>query len=52
MKRTVMYEVTEIRKVEIDTDVRADAYWKARKKIHKNQGEKVGRRKIKFLASY
>lgn len=52
MKRTVVYEVTEIRKVEIDTDVYPDAFWKARKKIHKNGGEKVGKRKIKFLASY
>lgn len=52
MKRTVVYEVTEIRTVEIDSDVYPDVFWRARKKIHKNEGTKVGKRKIKFLASY
>lgn len=51
MKRTVMYEVTELRKVEIDSDV-PDVYWRARKKIHANKGEKIGKRKIKFVGSY
>ena len=52
MKRTIVYEVTELREVEVDGEIVPDTFWRARKKIHKNGGKKVGKRRIKYIYSY